>query len=119
MNARLIGNAATRRPQLRRDRARDVVRDSSADDTPAINDTPRPWPPDIDEDLIDQALDLTFPASDPPAWSINRSRSPSAAFTRGGPMKDDRLCVCAETRACHLLSASELRDWIATTDERR
>jgi hypothetical protein len=84
MNVRLIGNAATRRPRPGRDRARDVVRNRSPDDTPAIDETPRPVPPDIDEDMIDQALDRTFPASDPPAWSISRSRAQRSRLAARG-----------------------------------
>jgi hypothetical protein len=47
MNARLIGNAATRRPRPGRDCARDLVRNRSPDDTLAIDEAPRPVPPDL------------------------------------------------------------------------
>jgi hypothetical protein len=42
--------------------------------TPRKADVPRSAQADATEDMIDQALDMTFPASDPPAWTFTPTR---------------------------------------------
>jgi hypothetical protein len=49
--------------------ARPVVHQVQAAGAPTV-DTHRTKPLDAVEEMIDRALDMTFPASDPPAWSI-------------------------------------------------
>jgi hypothetical protein len=41
---------------------------------PRRADAPRSAQTDATEDMIDQALDMTFPASDPPAWTFTPTR---------------------------------------------
>jgi hypothetical protein len=72
VNQHLSGKTTAQRPRRTRKRAGAPAREG---DVPAVPEPPHAAPADTVEYKIDQALDMTFPASDPPAWGFLHARA--------------------------------------------
>jgi hypothetical protein len=84
------GKSAVQRPRRKRNRARAPARDG---DVPAVPDPPHAAPADTVEYKIDRALDMTFPASDPPAWGFLHARARSGSKQRSAVGRHAAACA--------------------------
>lgn len=72
MRQHFSGKTAAQRLRRTRKRVRAPAHEGNA---PAVPEPPHAAPADMVEHKIDQALDMTFPASDPPAWGVLHARA--------------------------------------------
>jgi hypothetical protein len=84
------GKTAAQRPRCTQKRARAPAREG---DVPAVPEPPHAAPADTVEHKIDQALDMTFPASDPPAWSFLHARARSDSKQRSAVGRHAAACA--------------------------
>jgi hypothetical protein len=84
------GKSAVQRPRRKRNRARAPAREG---DVPAVPEPPHAAPADMVEHKIDQALDMTFPASDPPAWGFLHARARGDSKQRSAVGRQAAACT--------------------------
>jgi hypothetical protein len=84
------GKTAAQRPRRKRNRARAPAREG---DVPAVPEPPHAAPADAMEHKIDQALEMTFPASDPPAWGFLHARARSGSKQRSAVRRHAAACA--------------------------
>jgi hypothetical protein len=90
VNQHLSGKTTAQRPRRTQKRVRAPARDG---DVPAVPDPPHAAPADTVEYKIDRALDMTFPASDPPAWGFLHARARSGSKQRSAVGRHAAACA--------------------------
>jgi hypothetical protein len=90
VNQHLSGKSTAQRPRRTQKRARAPAREG---DVPAVPEPPHAAPADMVEHKIDQALDMTFPASDPPAWGFLHARARSGSKQRSAVGRHAAACA--------------------------